>query len=62
MDVGWFIAGVVFLISGTLSLIWVLRHPTSKELPYLSHDLSVKIGAVGSILLGVALIYSAVNA
>lgn len=62
MDAGWFIAGVVFLISGTLALIWVLRHPTSKELPYLSHDLSVKIGAMGSILTGIVLIYSALNA
>jgi hypothetical protein len=58
MNIKLFFIGLVFLIVGAFSLYRVYKNPSSDELPYPSHDLSVKIGSLGMAAMGLLFIVS----
>lgn len=58
MDFKLFLIGLVFLTIGAFSLYRVYKNPSSDELPYPSHDLSVKIGSVAMAAIGFLFIVS----
>ena len=52
----WLIIGIIMLAVGGYSLFDVIKNPTSDDLPYPSHDLSMKIGSFTCVFLGILLI------
>ena len=58
MNIKWFLIGLVLLTIGAFSLYRLYKNPSSDELPYPSHDLSVKIGSLTLAALGLWLIVS----
>lgn len=58
MNFKWFLIGLFFLIVGGFSLYRIYKNPSSDELPYPSADLSVKIGSITLIVVGVWLVVS----